>query len=153
MAEPRIFTSADELKAAVGEQLGYTDWLEVDQKRIDLFAEATGDHQWIHVDPEKAAAGPFGTTIAHGYLTLSLLPLFGPQLISVEGVKMGVNYGTDKVRFPAPVPVGSRVRATATITSVDEVRGEVQVATAFTVEREGGDKPVCVAESVARYYL
>lgn len=153
MAEPRIFTSADELKAAVGEQLGYTDWLEVDQKRIDLFAEATGDHQWIHVDPEKAAAGPFGTTIAHGYLTLSLLPLFGPQLISVEGVKMGVNYGTDKVRFPAPVPVGSRVRATATITSVDEVRGGVQVATAFTVEREGGDKPVCVAESVARYYL
>ena len=153
MAEPRIFTSPDDLKAAVGEQLGYTDWLEVDQKRIDLFAEATGDHQWIHVDPEKAAAGPFGTTIAHGYLTLSLLPLFGPQLISVEGVRMGVNYGTDKVRFPAPVPVGSRVRATATITSVAEVPGGVQVATAFTVEREGGDKPVCVAESVARYYL
>ena len=153
MAEPRIFTSVDDLKAAVGEQLGYTDWLEVDQKRIDLFAEATGDHQWIHVDPEKAAAGPFGTTIAHGYLTLSLLPLFGPQLISVEGVKMGVNYGTNKVRFPAPVPVGSRVRATATITSVDEVPGGVQVATAFTVEREGGDKPVCVAESGARDYL
>ncbi|MFF1276874.1 MaoC family dehydratase [Streptomyces marokkonensis] len=153
MAEPRIFTSVDELKAAVGEQLGYTDWLEVDQKRIDLFAEATGDHQWIHVDPQKAAAGPFGTTIAHGYLTLSLLPLFGPQLIAVEGVTMGVNYGTNKVRFPAPVPVGSRVRATATITAVDEVKGGVQVATAFTVEREGGDKPVCVAESVARYYL
>lgn len=102
MAEPRIFTSVDEVKAAVGEQLGHTDWLEVDQKRIDLFAEATGDHQWIHVDPEKAAAGPFGTTIAHGYLTLSLLPLFGPQLIRVEGVKMGVNYGTNKVRFPSP---------------------------------------------------
>ncbi|AYL35229.1 MaoC family dehydratase [Streptomyces fungicidicus] len=153
MAEPRIFTSVDDLKAAVGEQLGYTDWLEVDQKRIDLFAEATGDHQWIHVDPEKAAAGPFGTTIAHGYLTLSLLPLFGPQLLSVEGVRMGVNYGTNKVRFPAPVPVGSRVRATATVTAVDEVQGGVQVATAFTVEREGGDKPVCVAESVARYYL
>ena len=153
MAEPRIFTSVDDLKAAVGEQLGYTDWLEVDQKRIDLFAEATGDHQWIHVDPGKAAAGPFGTTIAHGYLTLSLLPLFGPQLLSVEGVRMGVNYGTNKVRFPAPVPVGSRVRATATVTAVDEVQGGVQVATAFTVEREGGDKPVCVAESVARYYL
>ncbi|MEU6525917.1 MaoC family dehydratase [Streptomyces sp. NPDC046924] len=153
MAEPRIFTSVDELKAAVGEQLGYTDWLEVDQKRIDLFAEATGDHQWIHVDPEKAAAGPFGTTIAHGYLTLSLLPLFGPQLLSVEGVKMGVNYGTNKVRFPAPVPVGSRVRATAKVTAVDEVAGGVQVTTAFTVEREGGEKPVCVAESVARYYL
>ncbi|MFE7812154.1 MaoC family dehydratase [Streptomyces sp. NPDC057433] len=153
MAEPRIFTSVDELKAAVGEQLGYTDWLEVDQKRVDLFAEATGDHQWIHVDPERAASGPFGTTIAHGYLTLSLLPLFGPQLLSVEGVKMGVNYGTNKVRFPAPVPVGSRVRATAKVAAVDEVGGGVQVTTAFTVEREGGDKPVCVAESVARYYL
>ncbi|CAM5568257.1 hypothetical protein SALBM311S_02041 [Streptomyces alboniger] len=113
MAEPRIFTSADDLKAAVGEQLGYTDWLEVDQKRIDLFAEATGDHQWIHVDPERAASGPFGTTIAHGYLTLSLLPLFGPQLIKVEGVKMGVNYGTNKVRFPPRSRSGSRRRATA----------------------------------------
>lgn len=137
MAEPRIFTSADELKAAVGEQLGYSAWLEVDQKRIDLFADATGDHQWIHVDPEKAAAGPFGTTIAHGYLTLSLLPLFGPQLITVEGVRMGVNYGTNKVRFPAPVPVGSRLRATAKITGVDEVPGGVQVSVGFTVEREG----------------
>ncbi|GHA60800.1 MaoC family dehydratase [Streptomyces tauricus] len=153
MAEPRIFTSADELKAAVGEQLGYSDWVEVDQKRIDLFAEATGDHQWIHVDPEKAASGPFRTTIAHGYLTLSLLPLFGPQLIAVEGVKMGVNYGTNKVRFPAPVPVGSRLRATAKITAVDEVTGGLQVAVAFTVEREGGEKPVCVAESVSRYYF
>ncbi|KUO11113.1 MaoC family dehydratase [Streptomyces sp. DSM 15324] len=153
MAEPRIFTSAEELRAAVGEQLGYTDWLEIDQKRIDLFAEATGDHQWIHVDPERAAAGPFKTTIAHGYLTLSLLPLFGPQLISVENVQMGVNYGTNKVRFPAPVPVGSRLRATATITGVEDVTGGVQVAIAFSVEREGGDKPVCVAESVSRYYL
>ncbi|BCL31713.1 MaoC family dehydratase [Streptomyces aurantiacus] len=153
MAEPRIFTSADELKAAVGEQLGHSDWLEVDQKRIDLFAEATGDRQWIHVDPARAAAGPFGTTIAHGYLTLSLLPLFGPQLIAVEGVKMGVNYGTNKVRFPAPVPVGSRLRATAKITGVDEVAGGVQVSVGFTVEREGGDKPVCVAESVSRYYF
>ncbi|MGW7512475.1 MaoC family dehydratase [Streptomyces massasporeus] len=153
MAEARIFTSVDDLKSAVGEQLGYTDWLDIDQKRIDLFAEATGDHQWIHVDPEKAAAGPFGTTIAHGYLTLSLLPLFGPQLIAVEGVKMGVNYGTNKVRFPAPVPVNSRLRATATISAVDEVPGGVQVAVAFSVEREGGDKPVCVAESVARYYF
>ncbi|MFE1437602.1 MaoC family dehydratase [Streptomyces sp. NPDC058739] len=153
MAEPRIFTSVDELRAAVGEQLGYTDWVEVDQKRIDLFADATGDHQWIHVDPEKARSGPFGTTIAHGYLTLSLLPLFGPQLIGVEGVKMGVNYGTNKVRFPSPVPVGSRLRATASITGVEDVRGGVQVAVAFVVEREGGDKPVCVAESVSRYYL
>jgi acyl dehydratase len=153
MAQPRIFTSVDDLKSAVGEQLGYTDWLDIDQKRIDLFAEATGDHQWIHVDPEKAAAGPFGTTIAHGYLTLSLLPLFGPQLLSVEGVKMGVNYGTNKVRFPAPVPVGSRLRATGTISAVDDVPGGAQVTVAFTVEREGGDKPVCVAESVARYYV
>ncbi|MFB7500814.1 MaoC family dehydratase [Streptomyces sp. NPDC056161] len=153
MAEPRIFTSADELKAAVGEQLGHTDWLEVDQKRIDLFAEATGDHQWIHVDPEKAAAGPFGGTIAHGYLTLSLLPLFGPQLLRVDGATMGVNYGTNKVRFPAPVPVGSRLRATARITSAEDVAGGVQLTVVFTVEREGGDKPVCVAESVSRYYL
>ncbi|PJM96212.1 MaoC family dehydratase [Streptomyces sp. CB01373] len=153
MAEPRIFTSPDELRAAVGEPLGYTEWLEIDQKRIDLFADATGDHQWIHVDPEKAAAGPFGTTIAHGYLSLSLLPVFGPQLIEVRGVRMGVNYGTNKVRFPAPVPVGSRLRATAVITGVDEVPGGAQVTVAFTVEREGGDKPVCVAESVVRYYL
>lgn len=153
MAEPRTFATVDELRGAVGEQLEYTDWVEIEQKRIDLFAEATGDHQWIHVDPEKAASGPFGTTIAHGYLTLSLLPLFGPQLIAVEGVKMGVNYGTNKVRFPAPVPVGSRLRSTATITAVDDVTGGVQVTVAFTVEREGGDKPVCVAESVSRYYL
>ncbi|NEB75177.1 MaoC family dehydratase [Streptomyces sp. SID14478] len=153
MAEPRVFKDVDELKAAVGEQLGHSDWVEVTQERIDLFAEATGDHQWIHVDPERAKEGPFGTTIAHGYLTLSLLPLFGPQLLCVEGMKMGVNYGTNKVRFPATVPVGSRLRATAKITSVDDVAGGVQLAVAFTVEREGGDKPVCVAESVSRYYL
>ncbi|MET8830286.1 MaoC family dehydratase [Streptomyces sp. NPDC004610] len=153
MAEPRIFTSVDELRAAVGERLGHTDWIEIDQQRIDLFAEATGDHQWIHVDPAQAAAGPFGTTIAHGYLTLALLPLFAPQLIAVEGVTMGVNYGTNKVRFPSPVPVGSRLRSTAAISAVDEVPGGVQVAIVFTVEREGGDKPVCVAESVSRYYL
>jgi acyl dehydratase len=153
MAEPRIFTSPDELKQAVGEQLGHTDWLEVDQKQIDLFAEATGDHQWIHVNPEMAAAGPFGTTIAHGYLTLSLLPLFAPQLIAVEGVRMGVNYGTNKVRFPSPVPVGSRLRATAKVTGVEDVAGGVQLTLAFTVEREGGEKPVCVAESVSRFYL
>jgi acyl dehydratase len=153
MAEPRIFTSADELKAAVGEQLGHSDWLEIDQKRIDLFAEATGDHQWIHVDPEKAAAGPFGTTIAHGYLTLSLLPTLVPQVLRVENVQMGVNYGTNKVRFPSPVPVGSRLRATAVLKEVTEAGGGVQITTAVTVEREGGDKPVCVAESVSRYYF
>ncbi|MET9931379.1 MULTISPECIES: MaoC family dehydratase [unclassified Streptomyces] len=153
MAEPRIFTSAEELRAGVGEQLGHSDWLEVDQKRIDLFAEATGDHQWIHVDPERAAAGPFGTTIAHGYLTLSLLPVFVPQVLAVEGVRMGINYGTEKVRFPAPVPVGSRLRATAVLARVEEVAGGVQVTAAVTVEREGSEKPVCVAESVSRYYF
>ncbi|MFF6835135.1 MULTISPECIES: MaoC/PaaZ C-terminal domain-containing protein [unclassified Streptomyces] len=153
MAEPRIFTSAEELRAGVGEQLGPSDWLKVDQKRIDLFAEATGDHQWIHVDPERAAAGPFGTTIAHGYLTLSLLPVFVPQVMAVEGVRMGINYGTEKVRFPAPVPVGSRLRATAVLAKVEEVAGGVQVTAAVTVEREGSEKPVCVAESVSRYYF
>ncbi|OON82330.1 MaoC family dehydratase [Streptomyces tsukubensis] len=153
MAEPRIFKTVEELRAAGGEQLGYTDWIEIDQKRIDQFAEATGDHQWIHVDPQKAATGPFGTTIAHGYLTLSLLPLFGPQLLGVEGVRMGVNYGTNKVRFPSPVPSGSRLRATGRIVEVTDVRDGVQVTVAFTVEREGGEKPVCVAESVSRYYL
>ncbi|MER7172096.1 MaoC family dehydratase [Streptomyces mesophilus] len=154
MAEPRIFRSAEELRAAIGEELGGGEWLEVDQKRIDLFAEATGDHQWIHVDPEKAAAGPFGTTIAHGYLTLSLLPTLVPQIMRVENVKMGINYGTNKVRFPSPVPVGSRVRATAVIKEVtDTPDGGVQLTTAVTVEREDGGKPACVAESVSRFYF
>ncbi|MFI7103090.1 MaoC family dehydratase [Streptomyces sp. NPDC050161] len=153
MAEPRVFGSLDELRAAVGEDLGTSDWLEIDQKRIDLFAEATGDHQWIHVDEEKAAAGPFGTTIAHGYLTLSLLPALVPQLMRVDNVKMGINYGTNKVRFPATVPVGSRLRATARIAEVTEVPGGVQLTTTVTIEREGGDKPVCVAEAVSRFYL
>ncbi|MDX3075061.1 MaoC family dehydratase [Streptomyces sp. NPDC088354] len=153
MGQPRIFTSVDELKAAVGEELGTTDWLEIDQKRIDLFADATGDHQWIHVDPEKAAQGPFGTTIAHGYLTLSLIPSFTPELMRVEGVKMGVNYGVNKVRFPSPVPVGSRLRATGQVAEVTEVPGGAQLVARITLEREGGDKPVCVAETVVRFYL
>ncbi|WP_330329627.1 MaoC family dehydratase [Streptomyces sp. NBC_00536] len=153
MAEPRIFTSAEELRAGVGEPLGPSEWLEIDQKRIDLFADATGDHQWIHVDPERAASGPFGTTIAHGYLTLALLPSLVPQTMRVEGMRMGINYGTDKVRFPAPVPVGSRLRSTAVITAVTEVGDGVQVAATVTVEREGGDKPVCVAQTVSRYYF
>ncbi|KUL33816.1 dehydratase [Streptomyces sp. NRRL F-4489] len=152
MAEPRVFGSVEELRAAVGEELGPSDWLEIDQRRIDLFAEATGDHQWIHVDPEKAAAGPFGTTIAHGYLTLSLLPALVPRLMRVENVAMGINYGTNKVRFPAPVPVGSRLRARARIAEVAEVTGGVQLTTVVTVEREGGEKPVCVAESVSRFH-
>ena len=153
MAEPRIFTSPEELRAAVGEDLGPSDWLEIDQKRIDLFAEATGDHQWIHVDPEKAAAGPFGTTIAHGYLTLSLLPYFSPQLLRVEGVRMGVNYGSNKVRVPSPVPVGSRLRATGRIAEVTEVKDGIQLTLTVTVESEGGAKPACVAETVSRFYL
>jgi acyl dehydratase len=152
MAEPRTFTSADDLKAAVGEQLGYTDWVEIDQKRIDLFADATGDHQWIHVDPARAKDGPFGTTIAHGYMTLSLLPDLVPQIMRVEGVRMGVNYGVNKVRFPAPVPVGSRLRARAELVDVSEAGGGVQVAAKVTVEREGGEKPVCVAEQLVRLY-
>ncbi|WP_164249264.1 MaoC family dehydratase [Streptomyces sp. S4.7] len=153
MAEPRVFTSAEELRAAVGEQLGHSDWLEVDQKRIDLFAEATGDHQWIHVDPEQAAKGPFRTTIAHGYLTLSLLPVLVPQVLAIENVTMGVNYGVNKVRFPSPVPVGSRLRGTAVVKDVAEAGGGVQVTTVVTVEREGAEKPACVAESVSRYYF
>lgn len=153
MSEPRIFTSAEELTAGIGAPLGPSDWLEVDQKRIDLFADATGDHQWIHVDPERAASGPFGSTIAHGYLTLSLLPSLVPQIMRVEGMRMGINYGTDKVRFPAPVPVGSRLRATAVITEVVEAGGGVQVSATVTVEIEGGEKPVCVAQSVSRYYF
>ncbi|NGO71164.1 MaoC family dehydratase [Streptomyces boncukensis] len=150
---PRVFTSAADLAAAVGQELGASDWLEVDQQRIDRFADATGDHQWIHVDPVRAAEGPFGSTIAHGYLTLSLLPAFLPQIIRVDGVRMGVNYGVNKVRFPAPVPVGSRLRAHAELAGADETPdGGVQVAMKVTVEREGGDRPVCVAESLSRYY-
>ncbi|MFE9256885.1 MaoC family dehydratase [Streptomyces sp. NPDC006879] len=153
MAEPRIFTSIEELSAGVGEPLGPSDWLEVDQKRIDLFADATGDHQWIHVDAARAATGPFGSTIAHGYLTLSLLPSLVPQIMRVDGIRMGINYGVNKVRFPSPVPVGARLRATVVIKEVTEVGGGAQVTAAVTVEREGGDKPACVAESVSRYYF
>lgn len=152
MAEPRVFTSAEELRAAVGEELGSSDWLEIDQKRIDLFAEATGDHQWIHVDPERAAAGPFGSTIAHGYLTLSLLPTLVPQVLRVEGVRMGINYGVNKVRFPATVPVGSQLRAHVTLVDVSDVPDGVQMTAKVTVEREGGEKPVCAAETVSRYF-
>ena len=134
----------------IGKELGPTEWLEVDQERIDRFAEATGDHQWIHIDQDRAAEGPFGTTIAHGYLTLSLCaPLMGDAL-QLSGYRMGINYGVNKVRFPAPVPSGSRVRATFTVQSVEEVPGGEQGVVLAVVEREGGDKPVCVAELVAR---
>ena len=146
------FASVDALRDAIGKDLGYSDWITIDQARINQFADATGDHQWIHVDPERAAQGPFKTTIAHGYLTLSLLPVLTTGLVRVDGVRMGVNYGVNKVRFPAPVPVDSRVRARVEIVSVEDVGGGVQVTSRVTIEREGGDKPVCVAESVARFY-
>ena len=134
----------------IGKELGPTEWLEVDQERIDRFAEATGDHQWIHVDRDRAAEGPFGTTIAHGYLTLSLCaPLMGGAL-QLTGYRMGINNGVNKVRFPAPVPSGSRVRATFTVQSVEEVPGGEQGVVLAVIEREGEDKPVCVAELVAR---
>ena len=148
----RTINGIDELKALVGEELGTSDWLEITQDRVNTFADATGDHQWIHVDPELAAAGPFGKTIAHGYLTLSLLPVLVAPITHVSGVRMGVNYGTNKVRFPAPLPVDSRVRARVELLSVDDVEGGYQVTAKVTIEREGGDKPVCVAESVSRIY-
>jgi acyl dehydratase len=135
----------------VGDVYGPSSWLEVPQSRIDQFAEATGDHQWIHVDPEKAKEGPFGGTIAHGYLTLSLLPVASYEVVPRQG-GMGINYGLNKVRFPAPVPVGSRVRATFEVIDVDEQDWGGQATMRATVEREGGDKPVCVAETIFRYY-
>jgi acyl dehydratase len=147
------FSSLDDLRAAVGSDLGTSDWVLIDQDRINLFADATGDHQWIHLDAGKAAKGPFGTTIAHGFLTLSLLPMLSDGVASVEGARMGVNYGLNKVRFPAPLPSGSKARAHFKLLSVEDVEGGVQVVTQATIEREGGDKPVCVAETVSRIYL
>jgi acyl dehydratase len=150
----RVFTSPEDLTAAVGEHLGYSDWHVIDQDRVNKFADATGDHQWIHVDTEKAAAGPFGTTIAHGFLSLSLFPALTPEIYAIEGVKMGINYGTNKVRFPSPLPVGSKVRAGATLLSVEQTRdGGYQVTNEVTLEREGGEKPICVAQTVARLYF
>jgi acyl dehydratase len=149
----RIFERPQDLVAAVGETLGASDWLEITQERIDLFADATGDHQWIHVDPDRAAAGPFGRTIAHGYLTLSLVNLFLPQILEVRGISMGVNYGSDKLRFPAPVPVGSRVRGRGELVEVEETKdGGVQAKIRVTVEIEGGTRPGCVVETISRYY-
>ncbi|MGH9100717.1 MAG: MaoC family dehydratase [Acidimicrobiales bacterium] len=136
----------------VGAHLGYSDWVLVDQGRIDRFADATGDHQWIHVDPERAAQGPFGTTIAHGFLTLSLVPLLLAQVVRVEGVALGVNYGCNRVRFPAPVPAGSEVRVGASVASAEEVPGGIQVVLDVTVEIRGADKPSCVAQLVVRHY-
>lgn len=147
------FTSIDELRAAVGSHLGNSEWWEITQERVNAFADATDDHQFIHVDPERAAQTPFGGPVAHGYLTLSMAVPLTQQIVAVRGVRMAVNYGTNKVRFPAPVPVGSRLRAGAVLEAVEDVPGGVQVVFTVTFEIEGGSKPVCVAETVSRYYL
>ena len=148
---PARFESAEQLRAAIGKTLGPSEWLRVDQERINLFADATDDHQWIHVDVERAKQGPFGAPIAHGYLTLALVNHFLPQLVSVPTAKMGVNYGCNKVRFPAPVPAASRVRARGEITEVEPIADGVQVVVRVTVELERGGKPACVADTVSRY--
>ena len=147
----RVITGVDGLKAAVGEHLGYSEYFDVTQERVNQFAEATGDHQWIHVDPERAAQGPFGAPIAHGYLTLSISNLFLPEIVEVQGFSAGVNYGTDKVRFPSPVKVGSRIRGGAELTTVTEVKGGLQTTIVITIEIEGSAKPACVIESISRW--
>ncbi len=144
--------SIEELSALVGTHLGYSEYRPITQEQVNLFADATGDHQWIHVDPERAKSGPFGQTIAHGYLTLALIPVLLGSVLKVDGVSMGVNYGTNKVRFTSPVPVGSQIRAGAMLASVEEVAGGVQVALDVTVEVRDAPKPSCVAEVVFRYY-
>jgi acyl dehydratase len=149
----REIASLDELKALVGQEVAVSDWVEISQERVNQFAEATGDHQWIHLDVERCKReSPFGGPIAHGYLTLSLLPMMMQNSVRMTDVRMGVNYGLNKVRFPAPVPVGSKVRSRTTVVSVEDIPGGAQVTWLVTVEREGGDKPVCVAESISRRY-
>jgi len=151
------FQGVDEVRAAVGQHLGFSEWVTVTQEQVNTFAEATGDHQWIHVDVERAnAESPFGGPIAHGYLTLALTNLFLPQVVDVQGVSLGVNRGTGKIRFPAPVPVGSRLRGGVELVSVDDVARDgvftgIDTTMLITVEREGTDKPVCVVESLSRY--
>ncbi len=147
-----IFETPQALLGAVGKHLGHSEWLIIEQDRIDQFADATGDHQWIHVDPVKAAEGPFGKTIAHGYLTLSLANLFLPEIMTVNNVSMGVNYGCDKVRFPAPVPVGSHVRGGGEVISAEEVKGGIQVVVRITIEIDGGDRPACVIDTISRFF-
>jgi acyl dehydratase len=147
-----VFETLDDVRRAVGSTLGTSDWIAVTQQMVDRFADATGDHQWIHVDVERAAKeSPFGGPIAHGYLTLSLTNLVLPQVVEVRGASLGVNYGTGKVRFPAPVPVGSRVRGTAELAACDEIAGGIQTTIVITMEVEGGSKPACVVESLSRW--
>ena len=140
-----------ELAALQGQELGTSDWVAIDQSRIDLFAQATGDHQWIHVDPARAAAGPFGTTVAHGFLTLSLLSELSAAAFEIADVRMGLNYGLDRVRFPSPVPVGSRLRAVCVLDRLEPIDGGAQLTLTVTIEREGGAKPACVATWVTRH--
>lgn len=149
---PRIFASPAALADAVGEELGVSDWLLLEQGRIDLFADATGDHQWIHVDPVRAASGPFGACIAHGFLSLALVNLFLPQIVEVRGLAMGVNYGCDRVRFPAVISVGSRVRGSARLVAVEQVKGGVQATLRVSVEIQGQERPGCVVDTISRYY-
>lgn len=148
----RIFTSVQELTAAAGTDLGRSGWLEITQDRVDAFAEATGDHQWIHVDAARAAHGPFGRTIAHGWLTASLLPVLSQQIYRVEA-RMGVNYGSNRIRYPAPVPVGSLVRASSVLHALDEVGDAVQLTVRTEIRAQDADRPALVAETVSRYYL
>ncbi|NBV73461.1 MAG: MaoC family dehydratase [Actinobacteria bacterium] len=149
----RTINGVDEMKALVGEHLGYSPYVEITQEQVNLFADATGDHQWIHIDVERAKAGPFGGPIAHGYLTLSLGPSLYAQIAQFTGFAMGVNYGTNKVRFPSPVPVGARLRLGARLLSVDDIAGGVQATVEFTFEVENAAKPSCVAEVVFRNYV
>jgi len=149
----RVITGVDGLKAAVGEHLGYSEYFDVSQERVNQFAEATGDHQWIHVDVERAKSGPFGGPIAHGYLTLSLGPMLYPTVVRIEGFSMGVNYGANKIRFPSPVPVGSKIRLGVKLLEVEEIANGVQMTMEFTFECEGASKPSCVAEIIFRSYI
>jgi len=149
---PLHFATLASLQSRVGEHLATSPWLTVDQQRIDLFAQATGDHQWIHVDPVRAAAGPYGTTIAHGFLTLSLLPELAEKAIHIDDVKMGLNYGLNRVRFMAPVPSGSRLRGQIRLKAYDVIDGGAQLTMEVSIEREGAPKPVCVAETVSRRF-
>jgi len=149
----RVFNGVDDLRTAVGTAVGASDWVTVEQGQIDTFADATGDHQWIHVDPERAKDGPFTTTIAHGFLTLSLLPVLIAQVYRVDGVKMGINYGLNKVRFTSPLPVGSRIRGSIELVDVADVDGGVQLTNKVTVEIEGSERPALVAEWLTRQYV
>ncbi len=150
---PVTSNGIDELKSRVGEEIGVSEWKLVTQEDINTFADVTGDDQWIHIDQERAKETPFGGTIAHGYYTLSLAPKFSYAMFSLEGFAFGLNYGLNKVRFPAPMPVGGKVRMRAVLSAVDEIPGGAQITTTLTFEQEGGEKPVCVAESLARVYV